>query len=335
MTTTDTAPATTSYRIEGVATLLSSLTHGGDHAGTTGFLRREKIVTADGTSVTEVPVVSGNALRGILRDHAAEVFWEALGRPRLPLPVFHLLWSGGALAKAGAGHVLGARQLQDIRRLIPLVSVFGGSGAGKIIEGKLRVGKLTPICKETAHLLPDGVTPPDDERPLPSMWDMLQIEEFTRRDDAKRDRLHHAVEGFTPAPLPSTTADEGKLLDVADHAPAIEDEAADGPAQQMRYGVETLAAGARLHWWMTLDRVTRVETALVAAAVESWLTSGGAIGGRSATGHGRLRLDVHAWQHQTPTVTVGQALDVRGRDDLVDHCTEHHDDILTALGWFA
>ncbi|HEX7050917.1 MAG TPA: hypothetical protein VF188_11985 [Longimicrobiales bacterium] len=316
-----------SYRIEGAATLLSSLVHGGEHAGTVSYLRREKIIGPDGAPV-DIPVVSGNSLRGLLRDHAATVFHNALGRPELPVQVFHLLWSGGALAKAGAGHVLGARQLADVRRLIPVVSLFGGSGAGKIIEGKLRVGKLVPICAETAHIVPTDLLP---EQPR-SVWEMLQIEEFTRRDDAKRDQLHHAIEGFTPLAIEASTRGD-TLLEVAEHAPAVED-AVDGPAQQMRYGVETLAAGCRLHWWVSLRDVTDVERALFAAAVDSWLADGAAIGGRSATGHGRLRLDVHQWQHQTPTVTVGQALDVTG-DPLARHVAEHRAEIIDALGWFA
>lgn len=327
MTTTETRPATRSVRIEGAATLLSSLSHGGERPGTTAFLRREKILGPAGTP-REVPVVSGNAVRGLLRDHAADVFWRALGRPELPVQVFHLLWSGGSLSKAGAGHTIGARQLQEVRRLVPLVSLFGGSGASKIIEGKLRVGKMTPICAETAHLLPTDLI----ETQARSIWDLQQIEEFTRRDDSKRDQLHPAIKGLAPSELESAPED-GALLAVTEHKPAKEE--SDDPAQQMRYGVETLAAGTRLHWWMSLNQVTDVEAALFAGAIEAWSADGGAIGGRSATGHGRLRLDVHQWAHATPTVTVGQALAVAGQDDLTAHVDAHRQEILDALGWFA
>lgn len=319
-----------SYRIEGAATLLSSLVHGGDHAGTVGYLRREKIIGPAGQPL-DIPVVSGNAFRGILRDHAAHLLWAALGSPPLPVQVFHLLWSGGALAKAGAGHVLGARQLAEVRRLIPVVSLFGGSGAGKIIEGKLMVGKMLPICVETAHLVPSDLV--SDPAGLVSVWDMLQIEEFTRRDDTKRDLLHPAIAGLSPGQLETPPQEGAALLTVEPHQPAVEDDT-DGPAQQMRYGVETIAAGTRLHWWMALRRITPVERSLIAGAVDSWAEAGGHIGGRSATGHGRLRLDVHQWQHSTPTTTVGQALDVQ-RDHLAEHVAEHGDAIVEALGWFA
>ncbi|MGH9290296.1 MAG: hypothetical protein ACRD0V_18715 [Acidimicrobiales bacterium] len=323
MTTT----ASRSVRIEGVATLLSSLSHGGEHAGTTSFLRREKILGADGAP-RDVPIVSGNAVRGLLRDHAAEVFWTALGRPELPPQVFHLLWSGGSLSKAGASHTIGARQLQEVRRLVPLVSLFGGSGASKIIEGKLRVGKMTPVCGETAHLLPPDL-PAGQVR---SIWELLQIEEFTRRDDSKRDQFHVAITGLAPRAVDSAP-EAGALLAVAEHKPATED--SEDPAQQMRYGVETLAAGTRLHWWMALRQVTDVEASLFAAAMESWSAAGAAIGGRSATGHGRLRLDVHQWRHAAPTLTIGQALAVSGPSDLDAHVAAHRAAILDALGWFA
>lgn len=327
MTTMDTRGATRSVRVEGVATLLSSLSHGGEHAGTTAFLRREKILGPDGAP-REVPIVSGNAVRGLLRDHAAEVFWQALGCPELPPQVFHLLWSGGSLSKAGAGHTIGARQLQEVRRLVPVVSLLGGSGASKIIEGKLRVGKMVPVCAETAHLLPAELV----ADPPRSIWDLLQIEEYTRRDDSKRDQLHPAIAGLAPRALDQAPED-GALLAVEPHRPAKEE--TDDPAQQMRYGVETLAAGTRLHWWMALTAVTDVEVALFAAALEAWSASGSAVGGRSATGHGRVRLDVHQWEHATPTLTVGQALAVSGRDDLAAHVAAHREEILDALGWFA
>ena len=309
--TADIRPAR-DIRIEGAATLLSSLAHGGESAGTVAYMRREKIISAEGRPM-QVPVVSGNALRGILRDNAAKVFWRSLGSPALPTPVFDLLWSGGALAKAGSGHVLSTRQLAEVRQMVPLVSVFGGSGAGKIIEGKLRVGKLTPICAETSHIVPEGIAGEDPA----SVWDMLQIEEFTRRDDAKRDQLHAAIE--------SSVDKDGVLVPV---------EQRDVP-QQMRYGVETLAAGARLHWWMTLRDVTDVECAMIGQALDAWITDGAHIGGRSATGHGRLRLDVAEWSTVTPSATVGDALARAGVDDLTAHAEAHRDQILECLSWFA
>jgi len=293
-----------SYRSEGVATLLSSVSHGGEHAGTVQMLRRERVVQPDG-SVTEVPVISGNALRGILRDHSAGLLWRALGEPELPLPVFHVLWSGGALAKAGAGHVITSQQLAELRRLVPHVSLFGAAGGGRIIEGKLLVGKLTPVCAETAHIMPPGALAGGER----SIWEMLQVEEFSRRDDAKRPALTAAIAG-------------GGVLESGDGKP-------DGPAQQMRYGIETIAAGTRLHWWIGLRDVTGLEAETFRAALASWAADGAHLGGRSATGHGRLAISSDSWVSAAPALTAGSALPAGPEG----HAAEHRDRILEALGW--
>lgn len=277
-------------RAEGIVTLVSSCSHGGDHAGTVQYLRREKIVQPDG-QVVDVPVIAGNAIRGILRDHSAALTWQWLGEPSLPLPVFDFLWSGGALAKAGAGHVLRTDQLRRLRELVPHVGLFGGAGGGRIIEGHLQVGKLVPLVREIAGLLPHGV----DGGDLPSVWDVVQIEEFSRRDDLKRPQLAAHVHA-------GPTVEQGDLLSAAE-PPAGEIER--DVAQQMRYGVETIAAGTRLWWWLAVRGANDLEVAQLRATLASWAASGAHMGGRAATGHGRLRAVLDGWVNATPELTVG------------------------------
>ena len=193
------------YRTEGVVTLLASTIHGGEHAGTTSYLRRERIVQPDG-SVAEVPVISGNGVRGMLRDISADITWRMLGEPHLSMQTFDVLWSGGSLAKAGAGHVLSTQDLRSLRDLCPHIGVFGAAGGGRIIEGRLKVGKMMPVCAETSHLLPEEL------RSDVSIWDYLQVEEFTRRDDGKR-------------PMKALESGEGSLITEEREVP-----------HQMRYG---------------------------------------------------------------------------------------------------
>jgi len=311
-----------SRKIEGTATVLSSISHGGENAGTTQYLRREKVVQPDG-SVAEVPIISGNALRGILRDHSANYTWEYLGRPELPLPVFDVLYSGGALAKAGSGKVLGSKQLAELRRLVPHVALFGAAGGGRIIEGRLQVGKLTPIVRQTTHLYPapEGFAPPD-------MWDLLQLEGFTRRDDAKRPQLAERIAGM----LPTTEPAQGALLTEVD---TTDDTLDRESAQQMRYEVETLAAGTLLHWSIRVECASELVEAQLAAALASWGASGAHIGGRSATGHGRLALDAHQWVTSRVEPTEGSELAPSWHDQLASHHAEHKDEIVEALGWLA
>lgn len=305
-------------RMEGVATLLSSLSHGGDHAGTVQMLRRERIVQPDG-SIEEVPVVSGNAWRGVLRDHSAHLLWSQLGEPDLPLPVFHALWSGGALTKAGTGSVLGSRELRTLRQLVPHVALFGAAGGGRILEGKLMVGKLVPICRETAHIVPPESLPAHPE----SYMSMLQIEEFSRMDDAKR--------GWADRPLGrAAELTGGDTLPV----PAAEPEEPEAAPQQMRYGTETIAAGCRLHFWLALQQVTELEVEAMMLALGSWARAGAHIGGRSSTGHGRLALDCESWS-VAPARLTGSGLARTMGTALRDHVESHRTEIIEAIGWLA
>ena len=132
----------------GIVTALSSISHGGGQSfGINSKLRREKFVQLDG-SVEEVPVISGNAIRGQLRDlgmrHMCRVlgYGEATeddGRPLgLSLPAFYFLFSGGALTKQ-KGRGLDIDRARTLRELIPLVGIFGGAMGNQIMPGKLKI----------------------------------------------------------------------------------------------------------------------------------------------------------------------------------------------------
>lgn len=159
---------------DGTVTALSSIAHGSESLGTVTYLRREKMFLSDG-SLEEIPVISGNSWRGIMRDIAADLWWEKAGKPKLTLPVMHALWSGGALAKLSGPTLSGAR-LQELKTVCPVVGVFGTAGGGRIISGCLQVGKMIPICEETKHIIPEQHLIDN----LPSFWDLTQIEYYSR-----------------------------------------------------------------------------------------------------------------------------------------------------------
>lgn len=307
------------WRMEGAATVAASLAHNGDREGTTTYFRTEKVIQPDG-SVVHVPIGSGNGLRGLLRDVSADLLWDLMGRPQLPTPVYHFLYSGGQLGKAGSTKVIGSRQLATMRALIPHVGLFGGSGAGRIIEGRLKVGKLVPIVTETAHLVPAGLLTGAER----SIHDYAQIEEFSRRDDTHRPRSAAAIDGVA---RPETLSGADALL-VIDDAPEPE---RDGPANQMRYGTQTLPMGLRMHWWIRLDHVTDLEAAWFAAVLSQWAADGSVFGGRSATGHGRLILDAAGWVQSRPQVTDGTDQLPEAGVCLAEHVTQHRDQILDHL----
>lgn len=302
------------YVLEGRVTALSSITHnGGERNGTTTQLRREKVILPS-MKVVEVPVISGNSLRGILRDRGMFQMCRMLGYgvneddgkvQGLPLQSFYFLFSGGALVSTGDGG-LDINYFRRMKDLIPLIGLFGGAAGGNIMPGKLKINRMVPICDETRHLVPERFVP---ENTL-SMWDLAQTEMFTRRDDAKNDKL-----------LPVL---EKKQLTAGDATPET---VKSGTPQQMMYNVETLAAGTQFHWKIVIEDATDVEfEAFLSTLLE--FSKNPYIGGKSATGHGEISIELEKWLTIDSRVKgTGTELDMKLGERYAQHLKDRGDDI--------
>lgn len=296
------------YLFEGVMTCLTSVSHIGDSHGINSKLRREKFVT--GESVEEIPVISGNSLRGILRDlgmlHMLRMLDYGVNEPTgeisgLSLPAFYFLFSGGALTKI-AGRGLDIDEARKWRELIPLVALFGGAMGNQIMPGKAKIGKAIPICEETAHLLPERFG--NDNRAM-SIWEMVQEEAYTRRDDEKNENLRQllapAVRGLLETKASEQRTKSGTQEDVAGET---------GQKQQMRYFIETLAAGTELFWEITLDDVTPVEFDAFAVTLAEF-SKFPYIGGKSGVGHGKVSIKFDKWIELNPRLApAGKEIDL-------------------------
>lgn len=154
-----------------LATARSSIVHGGG-AGESNVVmfRRESVIGRHG--VLKVPVVSGNAFRGVLRRAGAWMVGTALGWETVPASrtVVRLVSSGGALVKERALPV----EVEAAARTLPHLALFGGCWGGKIHEGCLVVDKLVPVCAETAFIT--GVS--SNVR----AGSLLDLEQFVRHD---------------------------------------------------------------------------------------------------------------------------------------------------------
>jgi CRISPR type IV-associated protein Csf2 len=298
--------STRDYGFRGVVTALTSIVHGGDETfGTVRTLHREKFVMPDG-SVEEIPTITGNSLRGQLRDCAMVYMMRTLNL-RLSPGAFDFLTSGGALSKVGNARAIDIQQARDLRENIPAVSVFGGAAGNRILRGKLRMGKLIPICLETAHLIPDDVR----DLARASIWDMLQIEGYTRTDDKKNETLRALMQ---PEQLALIEA-ESESLDEANVA------ARPGVKQQMRYEFETFAAGTKFSHEMFLESATDMEYAAFLSAL-ALFSKFPFVGGRSAAGHGKVALQYHEFA-VNPLLTGGD-----GRRDIMPTIPAQYDAFL-------
>lgn len=276
----------------GVVTALSSIYHGGGQSiGVNSKLRREKFVQPDG-SVEEVPLISGNAIRGVLRDRGMLHMCRALGygepdesnKPAgLSLPAFYFLFSGGSLTKT-ADRGIDIDRARELRRLIPLVSVFGGAMGNQIMPGKLKIDKMIPICAETVHLLPEQYR----EENVLSIWEYLQEEMYTRKDDEKDENKRLLIDSQVRALLEA----EARSKREAKSQPAIQTDT--GQNQQMMYFVETFAAGVRFYWSIVLDDVTDVEFDAFGVALAEFARMP-YVGSKSNVGLGKVAIKLNNW----------------------------------------
>ena len=274
------------YQFEGLVTALSSISHIGETLGINAKLRREKVVTPDG--IEEIPIISGNSVRGQLRDCGMLYMCRRLGYGvdeetgevhGLPLPAFYFLFSGGALTKVG-DRGLDIDAARELRRLIPLVSVFGGAMGNQIMEGKLTVGKLFPLCRETALIVPDRFANKDR-----SIWEMLQEEAYTRRDDEKNENLRLLIAPEVRHLLEASAAVKREKQRQGEN---VTDDSV-GEHQQMRYFVETFAAGSEFYWEILLHHVDELEYEAFLSCLAVF-SKRPYIGGMSRVGMGKIAV---------------------------------------------
>jgi len=271
------------YILEGVVTALSSITHnGGEQNGTVTQLRREKVVQPDG-SVEQVPCISGNAIRGLLRDIGYKDMFQRLGYGvtedgsvrGVSLNAFYFFFSGGSLTSTGdSGLDIG--YFRELKSAIPLVGVFGGAVGNAIMQGKLKMGKLIPICRETGHQLPAQYVNAN----IQSIWDYCQTEMYTRTDDEKKESLRGLIGGDDMVLLQSGVAKK--------------DITKASTSQQMMYHIETIAAGTEFYWKIVLDDVTDIEYEAFVNTLYCFSRKP-YIGGKSGTGHGEISIKMDNW----------------------------------------
>lgn len=318
---------------DGIMTAITSISHIGDTYGVNARLRREKIIQPDGT-VEIVPIISGNAIRGILRDRGMYHMLRVLGYgvnettgdvTGLSLAAFYFLFSGGALTKAGSKRGLDVDEARKWREKIPLVSVFGGAMGNQIMDGKLMCGKCVPICSETAHIIPERFCQGNTR----SVWEMCQEEAYTRRDDAKNENIRYLIAPEERRLLDAHAADKRSKSGTEDD---IVTET--GQTQQMRYYVETLAAGTQLYFEVALRDVSDLEReAFFATLIE--FSKMPYIGGKSAVGHGKVSVEFDNWIEINSRVATGSSLSFTIGNLYHRHLQECGDDIRNMLDSFA
>lgn len=244
-------------RYRGYLVARTPIHHGGDEkAGTTSLVRR--ITYVEGGRRMEVPIVSGNSIRGSLRRLVMRDMLDRLDCQLTNLKTYHTLFAGGTLTeneRDGGRINLETRERMTSR--IPPVAVFGTAVGNQMIEGKLKCGIARPVCLELAHLTPevdDGIVPSIKSiKELISYQELVGFDFLTRRDDIKGER------------------EEGER------------------AQQMIAEFEVVLPGTVFAQNMSLLDASDVERGVLGRAIELWRERP-YVGGKSGSGYGEVEL---------------------------------------------
>ena len=229
--------------------MLAPVSHIGETASTGSYF--QTALTADG----RVPVITGNSVRGQLRDSMAAHLLDTIGDGSLlgvkvSKDVFNILFSGGNINGAMKDDV---EKAKNVRAHFPLVSLMGGGLGDMIMAGKLICSFAYPVCKET-----ESITGIESEISWHSLIDEM---EFTRTDDGKDDRL-------------------------AEYMQDAGEEKTAKSSTQMRYSVQYMAAGTEfVQNFIFLDGVTDLELGAFYAGLRRWFAVP-RLGGMAAKGFG-------------------------------------------------
>lgn len=207
--------------------LLSPLAHGSfaSDAGNAILLRREPVVSVPGQPL--VPVVSANAVRGVLRRLLIRQLLAHCDVTRDSAPSWDRLYA--ALANGGTLQTPEKRlepdRIRRVRRDLPAVSLLGAFLYRWVLSGHLRpLGMAWPICRETVAgglVDADGLDGGEELQPAEAL---VTETSFARLPDVDEARPEDT--GVTPMPVTVEALATGTTLQldlaVAPHAPDLE-----------------------------------------------------------------------------------------------------------------
>jgi CRISPR/Cas system CMR subunit Cmr6 (Cas7 group RAMP superfamily) len=241
---------------EGVIRAKTPIVHGGNEK-TGNIVTLNRITYILYGEPEDVPVISGNAIRGVLRRYIMQDFIEQVeyeldvdtpqGRK-----LYHMLFTGGLLEEAESSSksgVIDVRLKREVLKYIPPIRLLGGSFTNQIFEGKLKVYPALPISKE---LIENGYIP-EKFKTERSFYEFLTRVHQTRKDDLRTPR------------------EKGEQ------------------AVQMIIEYEAFAPGTEFYHRFIIEDPTNLDISILARMLELWNIKP-YVGGKSAIGFGEVEL---------------------------------------------
>ncbi|MCI4407508.1 MAG: hypothetical protein JHC26_00315 [Thermofilum sp.] len=240
--------------VKGTAMALAPVFHGGNEkTGSVVLLNRLRFIV-DGKPL-DVPIISGNQVRGRIRRLLTRDFLELAGfkmdlSQKKDQKLYHTLFAGGVLTEAEeeSGTVDLTLKNKITEYVLP-VRLLGCSYANQMIEGRLIVSHMLPVCRELRDYT--GI---DSET---SFYQLVTHAFQTRRDELRLERPK------------------------------------DEQAVQMMIEYECFAPGTMFYHEFILETTSQsleLDLSTLYRAVQLW-KSEPYIGGKSSVGFGKLKLE--------------------------------------------
>lgn len=241
-------------RISGHIDALSPIHHGGDEkTGSVPVLRQIVHWDAEGKRHVQLPFISGNAIRGVMRRMVFHDMMGRLGYQNESTKLHHALFTGGILESTsettGKIDLATRRWLRDA---FPPLGLIGTAIGNQILTGCLKVDHAFPVCKEYHACLADGYRA--DDRAAHSVRTFTDISFGTRKDDLRAERGEN------------------------------------DQAMQMLIEFECFIPGTRFVHGFTLEYASPLEVSCFAHMLDLWRAQPW-IAGKSASGYGRVAFE--------------------------------------------
>lgn len=310
-------------RVPGTAVALTPISHGEipPEGRETNIIRFRRIpVLKQGLSNEaeriDVPVISGNAVRGLGRRLLFDTMVDALGGRQeveeyLPSKaadkrmVWYFLRVGGATEKGVKVMSTDYKSYIELQDKIPTLALFGGSFQGHPFESKCRIGFMIAITQETKRFFEDAMGGANSPG-----WRMIEetAEEFFG-GKVFPDSTAFSVTGNIYTGNNSSEIRYSRMKELG-----IEE----GVKEAGIYGVEVMPVGTQFG---QLSVLTSDEEPMKLAfrALFSLIQKRGVLGGMSSKGHGMVKI---------------RYLGVEPDKDVklfVEYCKDHEKEIKDAI----